>query len=107
MGITSIIFVAWRFGIRLYTKIDIGLDDWTILVTIILLVANIALYEVGLLKNGLGRNVWILPAPSNTTFIYYIYIVEAAYLVMISFVEISILFFYLRIFPSALIRRIL
>jgi hypothetical protein len=51
-------------------------------------------------KNGLGRDIWTLQAEQITNVLKYYYLGEIFYVVALGISKISILFFYLRVFPS-------
>jgi hypothetical protein len=51
-------------------------------------------------KNGLGRDIWTLEAQQITNVLFYYYLGEIFYVVALGISKISILFFYLRVFPS-------
>jgi hypothetical protein len=51
-------------------------------------------------KNGLGRDLWALEAEQITNVLFYYYLGEIFYVVALGISKISILFFYLRVFPS-------
>jgi hypothetical protein len=50
--------------------------------------------------NGLGRDIWTLQAEQITNVLFYYYLGEIFYVVALGISKISILFFYLRVFPS-------
>jgi hypothetical protein len=50
--------------------------------------------------NGLGRDIWTLKAEQITNVLFYYYLGEIFYVVALGVSKISILFFYLRVFPS-------
>lgn len=51
-------------------------------------------------NNGLGRDIWTLRADQITNVLKYYYFGEIFYVVALGISKISILFFYLRVFPS-------
>jgi hypothetical protein len=51
-------------------------------------------------KNGLGRDIWTLQPEQITNVLFYYYLGEIFYVVALGISKISILFFYLRVFPS-------
>jgi hypothetical protein len=50
--------------------------------------------------NGLGRDIWTLKDTQITNVLFYYYLGEIFYVVALGISKISILFFYLRVFPS-------
>jgi hypothetical protein len=103
-GITSLLVVIQRIWARLSTRTSIGPDDWCIMVTT---VVNIVVSVVGVKYNQLGRHIWTLTYSEITHFLIYYYISETSYLLMVALIKLSLLFFYMRIFPSVLVRRLL
>lgn len=53
-----------------------------------------------LVENGLGRDMWTLKDYQITNVLYYYYLGEIFYVVALGISKISILFFYLRVFPA-------
>ncbi|KAL2842799.1 hypothetical protein BJX68DRAFT_278171 [Aspergillus pseudodeflectus] len=65
----------------------IGMDDWTMALT--MLVA----------EDGLGKDMWVVPFDNITHILYIYFFDECLYLTGIALTKISILCFYLRVFP--------
>ncbi|KAJ5118996.1 hypothetical protein N7448_010705 [Penicillium atrosanguineum] len=82
-----------------------GLDDWTMLFTMCLLVPLSAL-SVVLANAGLGRDMWTLPFENITRILYIYFWDELLYLSILPMTKISICCFYLRIFPDRQFRAI-
>ena len=61
----------------------------------------------GVIANGLGRDIWTLSFDEITQFSKYFYIILLVYFAEVPLLKLAFLFFYLRIFPSTTIRRIL
>lgn len=61
----------------------------------------------GMTANGLGKDIWTLGMEKVTQFVLSFYIMEVLYLAEISLIKLSLSLFYLNIFPSASIRRLL
>ncbi|KAK0637905.1 hypothetical protein DIS24_g10362 [Lasiodiplodia hormozganensis] len=59
-----------------------------------------------LAKHGLGKDIWTIPFDSITYILEVYFVDELLYLVVISMTKLSILFFYLRIFPDKTFRKI-
>jgi hypothetical protein len=57
--------------------------------------------------NGIGRDVWTLRDSQITKFGKYFYIIEVLYFWEVSTLKMSLLFFYIRIFPTPLARKLL
>ncbi|KAF4307534.1 hypothetical protein GTA08_BOTSDO03810 [Botryosphaeria dothidea] len=85
--------------------INFGPDDYTITVAMACLIGFSAL-STELAKHGLGKDLWTIPFDSITYILKIYFIDELLYLVVISMTKVSILFFYLRIFPDKDFRKI-
>lgn len=53
-----------------------------------------------MVENGLGRDIWTLKADQITNVLFYYYLGEIFYVTGLGISKISILFFYLRVFPA-------
>jgi hypothetical protein len=65
------------------------------------------LIVTGLISNGLGRDIWTLTPEQITHFLRIFYTTEVFYLAQVAVLKLSLLFFYLRIFPGTSIQRLL
>ncbi len=61
----------------------------------------------GLAANGLGRDIWTLSPDTINRFLMYLYIMETIYYLHVAIIKLTILVFYLRIFPLAQVRRVI
>lgn len=107
LGIISGIFVIQRFGYKLWAKLDFGLDDWLCLATIVSGVPSTVLDTYGIASNGLGRDVWTVRYEQITDFGRSFFIVEVLYFFEVTTLKLSLLFFYIRIFPAKRSQRLL
>ncbi|ORX93766.1 hypothetical protein BCR34DRAFT_608475 [Clohesyomyces aquaticus] len=76
-----------------------GLDDWAILVAMMPVLPLTGLSLV-LAHDGLGKDMWTVPFDKITHILFIYYFDECFYLSSIALTKISILLFYLRIFPE-------
>jgi hypothetical protein len=83
------------------------LDDWFALLTAIITIPGAVINAQGMPDNGLGRDMWTLTPEQITSFLRYFYITSIIYIVEISVVKLSFLFFYKRIFPGTTVRWLL
>ncbi|PQE29167.1 CFEM domain-containing protein [Rutstroemia sp. NJR-2017a BBW] len=63
------------------------------------------LYKDVVAHNGLGKDIWTLTFKNISDVIHVFFAAELLYFAQMSLIKISILFFYLRLFPETLIRR--
>ena len=106
-GIISGVFVVQRFGFKIWANLELGLDDWFTLITIIAGIPSSILTVHGTIANGLGRDIWTLTATKITNFGMYFYVMAILYFAQVTLLKLALLFFYLRIFPATPIRRLL
>lgn len=98
---------------RLYVRLfiheggSIGMDDWSILVAAIMGIPATLILTLGVVKSGLGRDIWTLTPTQITSFARWFYILQIGYNLGVPLLKQSLLFFYLRVFPHRPVRRIL
>jgi len=108
LGILSGILVIVRFASKLlWLKTPITADDWAVLAVAIIGAPVTAINVYGTTANGLGRDIWTLTSDQITRFGMSFYVAEVIYFVEVPAVKLSLLLFYLRIFPTKLVRRLL
>ncbi|KAI8933501.1 hypothetical protein NX059_009238 [Plenodomus lindquistii] len=74
-------------------------DDLTMGVVVVLSVPP-AVFIPYLVNNGLGRDIWTLKDYQITNVLYYYFLGEIFYVTALGISKLSILFFYLRVFPA-------
>lgn len=100
--------VVVRFGYRIFVSdLDLGLDDWFILATLGCIACSEAITEAGTVPNGLGRDLYTLRPEQITRFLYYFYHMAWLYFLEVPLMKLSMLFFFLRIFPQKNTRRVI
>ncbi|KAF2267230.1 hypothetical protein CC78DRAFT_614375 [Lojkania enalia] len=105
-GIIALIVVAIRICARLpYFGGIWGWDDWAIIATM-LPVLPFTGFAVVLANKGLGKDMWTVPFENITDILRIYYVDELCYLWAVGLTKISILLFYLRIFPNRSFRRL-
>lgn len=100
-GLTRIIYKA------IYSMAELGWDDYTIIMTLLAGVPSVILIDRGALPNGLGRDVWTVPFDHITAFVRWLYVLEILYFFQMTLLKLTLLFFFLRIFPKTIIRNLL
>ncbi|KAH7155938.1 hypothetical protein EDB81DRAFT_840170 [Dactylonectria macrodidyma] len=103
----SALFVVQRFFSKIFWRAGIDMDDWCILLAYLVCLTNTLFVICGAVRNGLGRDIWTLSPAEITAFGIYFYAGGLCYLAVLTFLKISLLLFYLRIFPTRSVRRIL
>lgn len=86
---------------------ELGLDDYAVLAATVMGVPTVVIIDRGIVPNGLAKDVWTVPFDHITNFVRWLYILEILYFLLIAMVKLTLLFFFLRIFPKPIIRRII
>lgn len=109
LGSISIAFITIRVIFKQFfsTTRSLDWDDWVVIGMIPTRVASTVLNSKGMVAFGLGRDVWAIPPGFIPSFAAVFYAMEIIYFAEVSLIKLSLCFFYLRIFPSQNIRRVL
>ncbi|KAH6959632.1 hypothetical protein BKA56DRAFT_501220 [Ilyonectria sp. MPI-CAGE-AT-0026] len=107
LTIIAVLFVIQRFSTRIFWSTPIWLDDWFILLSCLASFIDMILVICGTVHYGLGRDIWTISPADITVFGIYLYAGGLAYLTVLTLLKLSLLCFYLRIFPTQSVRRIL
>lgn len=100
--------VLQRIASKLYWKLGLGIDDYIIFLTTLLLTAPSLVINVhGLVANGMGRDIWTLPFDRITRFGSFFQAMAVLYFSQITMIKLTMLFFLLRVFPTPGVRRVL
>lgn len=107
--ISNLSFAARLIGkfTRLNQAYGFGIDDVCLTVVVYVGMSNAIMIDRGTLRSGLGRDVWTLDIQTITDFVRYFYVMEILYFVEITFLKLSLLFFFLRIFTSVRTKQLL
>ncbi|OJJ42456.1 hypothetical protein ASPZODRAFT_76724 [Penicilliopsis zonata CBS 506.65] len=96
----SVLMVSMRTWTRLFIVHSFGIDDY-IMVIALILSAVLSAVTLEMLKWGLGRHMWDVPFDWYTpTYLKLDVISATIYCAATGCVKVSVLLFYLRIFPS-------
>ncbi|KAM3480429.1 hypothetical protein MY5147_001195 [Beauveria neobassiana] len=85
----------------------LGRDDCFIIISICVGLPCTIINSVGLTRHGLGKDVWTLTPDAIETFGRYFYAQQILYLFLVTTIKLSLLFFYLSIFPGTGVRAVL
>ncbi|KAG6004165.1 hypothetical protein E4U21_001344 [Claviceps maximensis] len=102
LSIISLLITAARLVFKRHFSASrrYGPDDWAVLSTLLVGLPCAVFNHIGLIKHGLGRDAWTMSTNEVSVFAMYFYVLEILYLVDISLVKLTLLTFYLTIFPS-------
>ncbi|KAG8666803.1 hypothetical protein FPOAC1_011621 [Fusarium poae] len=107
MGVISGIFCLLRYITKIAYKVPLGLDDLFMLITMLISIACITINTYGLGNSGFGRDLWTLTPTQITDFGRWFYVMAVFYFADQAFLKLTMIFFFLRIFPSENVRKIL
>ncbi|KAL2260444.1 hypothetical protein VTK26DRAFT_5541 [Humicola hyalothermophila] len=82
-------------------------DDYAVCLLVLFAVPSVLVTHYGTVPNGVGRDIWTLTPDNITKFQFYFYLMAIFYFVEVMLVKLCLLLFYLRIFPSRGVRRLL
>lgn len=109
LGVITNVLVSGRLIFQKYfsPRKALSLDDYAIGLTMLIGITATVVTVNGLTRNGMGRDAWTLDPTTLNLFGTYFYIIEVLYLAEIAVVKLSLSLFYLCIFPSKAIRRLI
>lgn len=108
LGSVSGTVLLLRIGYKLLiAQTMLGMDDWFIIACILVGTTGTIMTSLGTIANGLGKDIWTLPPTEITAFGYWFYHMEWTYFMELFLMKMSLLFFYLRIFPAKGVRMLL
>ncbi len=107
LAVISCTTVAVRLAFKLIATRSLSSDDYVVLVLVLIAMPSVVITHYGTAPNGVGRDIWTLTPKQITDFLFYFYIMAILYFVQVMMVKLSLLLFYLRIFPGQAVRRVL
>ncbi|KAK3937758.1 hypothetical protein QBC46DRAFT_356410 [Diplogelasinospora grovesii] len=108
LGTLSAVLVLLRVLFKLFVaRRSLSPDDWFTFGTVMVGIPNTVIVVHGTAANGLGRDVWTVSYDTVTAFTRYFYVTEIFYFILVALMKNSLLFLYLRIFPSTKVRQVL
>ncbi|KAH7024700.1 uncharacterized protein B0I36DRAFT_250182, partial [Microdochium trichocladiopsis] len=103
----AIFFTIMRIIYRQWlTQLGLGADDWTTIITALSCILA-AYLNTRMAEYGVGQDIWTLTPYQITMFGQMFWYLAMVYFLDIALLKLSILFFFLRIFPDATFRRII
>ncbi|KAE8830382.1 hypothetical protein HRS9139_07006 [Pyrenophora teres f. teres] len=86
---------------------ELGWDDYSVIAALVAGVPSVVIIDRTIVPNGLGRDVWTVSFDQITNFVKYLYALEILYFLQLALLKLTLLFFFLRIFPKTIIKRLL
>ncbi|KAG5913866.1 hypothetical protein E4U53_004759 [Claviceps sorghi] len=106
-GVIATLFVVQRFAYKIWANLDLGPDDWFTLATLVSGLPSTVMNVRGLIPNGIGRDIFTMTPRQISDFSKFFFIMEVLYFFQVAALKLALLFFYVRIFPAAPVRRLL
>ncbi|KAL7926952.1 putative PTH11-typeG-protein-coupled receptor [Trichoderma austrokoningii] len=106
-GTVSGIFVLQRVAYKIWSKVGLGGDDLMATTTVIIGIPSTVISAYKVTDHGLGRDIWTLTPSQITNFGLYFWVMEILYFLEVSMLKLSLVLFYIRIFPGKTVRAIL
>jgi len=91
----------------IYASSTLEWDDYSVFAALIAGVPSVILIDRGLVANGLGKDTYTLPFQKISNFARYLYVAEVLYFLEVALLKLTLLLFFLRIFPKRATRRLL
>ncbi|KAF2633888.1 hypothetical protein BU25DRAFT_465102 [Macroventuria anomochaeta] len=108
MIIVAAAFVVIRFMFKAtVSRMDFGYDDWCVLITLISAVPSAIVTVYGTVKHGLGQDIWALTPQQITEMLKWFYVMASLYFTQVTLLKLSLIFFYIRVFPNKEVQRLL
>ncbi|KAK3903065.1 hypothetical protein C8A05DRAFT_43640 [Staphylotrichum tortipilum] len=99
--------VLTRLGFEVFVVHNLAPDDYMFLALALIAAPSVAFIHHGTAPNGGGRDIWTLTPQQITNFLFYFYLQTISYFINVTLIKLCLLLFYLRIFPSEIVRRLL
>lgn len=107
VSITGVI-IAIRFAYKIFiAKLIPGMDDWFVLATLAAATPSAIITVNGTTAHGLGKDIWTLTPDQITRVLRNFYVMACLYYTQVALAKLSIITFYMRIFPQRDVKRIL
>ena len=106
-GVITACIVLTRLGFKAFVVRSMAADDYAFIGLAISAAPSVCLTHYGTAPNGIGRDIWTLTPHQITEFLFYFYIETIFYFASVTLIKVCLLLFYLRIFPSDTVRRLL
>ncbi|KAH8906271.1 hypothetical protein BR93DRAFT_928871 [Coniochaeta sp. PMI_546] len=107
LAVISSSIVVLRLSFKVLVTRSLSSDDYVVFFLMLVGVPSVVITHYGTTPNGLGRDVWTLTPQNITNFLYYFYFMAIFYFTQVMLIKLCLLLFYLRIFPSQGVRRLL
>lgn len=108
LGVITAACVILRITYKaVFTAGELGWDDYFVIATLLVGTPSTIMTDRGTTANGLGKDIWTVPFTQITNFLRWFYIMEIFYFLELTVLKLSLLCFFLRIFPARLVKRLI
>lgn len=94
-----LVSISIRLSTKFHRFTKWGVDDYLIIPAAILAAIQ-TIIMILMTWSGLGHDIWTISEETTTRFFIYLLVVEFTYVLSLCLIKMSILFFFLRIFPD-------
>ncbi|KAH8694930.1 hypothetical protein BGW36DRAFT_360651 [Talaromyces proteolyticus] len=101
-GAIATLILGMRIATSFLRRCRLTAEDYLIIVSWLVVVSHVTI-AVEMYKTGVGRNIWNIPLEDTYFNMKLFFVVDLGYLTAISLTKISILLFYLRLFPHIIV----
>ncbi|KAM0461542.1 hypothetical protein ACHAPV_004248 [Trichoderma viride] len=100
LGVIAGVIVVLRIGSKIGLRLGLAPDDYAIMVTLACGIPSSVMNVRGTGGNGEGKDIWTLPFDMITRFGVFFYTLEILYFAQVMLLKMTLLLFYLQIFPG-------
>ncbi|QKX61407.1 uncharacterized protein TRUGW13939_08555 [Talaromyces rugulosus] len=101
-GAIATLVLGVRIATAFLRRSRLTVEDYLIMASWLIVVSHVA-FSVEMYKTGVGRKIWSIPLENTYFNMKLFFFADIGYLTGISLTKISILLFYLRVFPNMLV----
>jgi hypothetical protein len=103
-----LVAVVARFAYKIFfSSVELGVDDWIVLAAAVTAVGSVIMSNCGTIPNGLGKDIWTVEPEKITLLLKYFYMMAWLYFLQTALVKLSLITFFIRIFPSKGVQQLL
>ncbi|KAF1959237.1 hypothetical protein CC80DRAFT_585579 [Byssothecium circinans] len=108
LGVISALCVLARIVYKTaFSMAELGWDDYAIVATLLAGIPQTVITDLKTSPNGLGKDVWTVPFDNITEFALWFFVMEALYFLILTLLKLTLLLFFLRIFPTPKAKRLI
>lgn len=107
LAVVASFFVCMRIMYKsFHSSTRLAWDDYMLIVSVLHTIPSLVIADKGVRHNGLGRDIWTVPVDDINRFLFWLYTMEILYITQILFIKLTMLFFFLRIFPKKVVQSL-